>query len=360
MKTLLAFLTLIAFLSGCKSDPVEEDPKTAPLKVRYVKGEWLAAQGGSGGTNNFDTFKNFQYNFEVGENNRSVEINLSSGEIDVQFALFDPLGQRLNVSSIGRTPSGKYTLNAGKYRLVVCAARRAVGKFEFIIQGVLKDPEKIVSQTLQSGSQNWGMLGGGGLAKTFKNHFYTVEITDDNSSADIELESADTEVALYIYDELGQRIVNEYGNRYEFRIMAVKKGTYTVMVGTNSRGSVGSYRLNVHGKVQNLKKVESQVNTVKGNWANNAAADTYSLEITSANNSTLDMDLSSADVNVSVELQTGAGTYIFRKVSNKNEFIVSNELPKGTYRIVVKPYGSTGSGAYTLNVHGQFTNFKKL
>lgn len=361
-NTIILFIWIIA-LGGCKKKdvPKEEDPKTAPLKIRTVRGEWLAAQGGSGGTNNFDTYKNLQYNFEVGENNQPVEISLVSGDIDVQFALFDPIGQRLNVSSVGRSLSGSFKLNAGKYRIVVCAARRAVGKFEFIIQGILKDPEKIASQTLQSNTQNWGTLGGGGKDKSFKNHFYTFEITDDNSSIDVELESPDTDIAFYVYDELGQALNNSFFNeRYRFFITAAKKGVYTVMAATGTRGSVGTYRLNIFGKVNNLKRVESQATTIKGTWANNSSVDTYSLQLT-PNTSPLDIEFSSADAKAIMDLQNNVGARITYTVTSKNtDYIVRDNLPKGEYRIVVYPGRNLGSGGYSLSVHGQFINMKKI
>lgn len=340
---------------------VIEDPKIAPTITRNVTGEWLGAEGGAGGTGNFESYKNFQYNFEVGANNQKVEISLKSPDIDVQFVVFDPLGQRLLTSSTGRSVANIYTLNTGKYRLVVCAARRAVGKFEFLVNGITGNPIKISSQFLQSGTQSWDVLGGGGPDKSYKNQFYTFEVTEDNSSVDVELSSADTEVGLHLYDELGQRIVYQYANRYEYKTIAVKRGIYTVMAATNKRGSIGNYQVNIFGKIRNLKRITSQVNSVTGRWATNTAVDTYSLQITSTANSPLDIEVSSADANPYIYLQSSVGSDLeTRLLTQRINFITSKDLPKGTYRIKVIPGGNKEFGNYTLTVHGLFTDFKKL
>ncbi|MES2518084.1 MAG: hypothetical protein V4585_08255 [Bacteroidota bacterium] len=361
MKNLYILLTL-GLLLGCSKKAVEqEDPTTAPLKARTIGGEWVSTVGGAGGTGNFDSFKNFQYNFEVGGNNQKVDINLSSKEINVQFALFDPNGTRIDNSSVSRLESETYTLNAGKYRLVVCADRRAVGKFSFIIQGILGDPVKIPSQILQSNTQNFGASGGGGNVYTFKNHFYTFEVTEDNFSVDIELESSDTNIELLIYDPLGQKLTNSFfSERYRFKTLAVKKGIYTIMSATDIRGGVGNYHLNVFGKVQNLQRVVSQVTTIKGNWANNSSSDTYALQLT-ANSAPLDMELSSADAKGFIDLQTSTGSRImYSVVASNNEVLIKQNMAKGEYRIVVAPGKNQGSGNYTLTVNGQYSDFKKL
>ncbi len=364
MKNLIILLTFFSLLAGCKKDDTPE-----PLKNRSIGGEWITAKGGSGGYNNFDSFKNVQYNFEVGGSNQVVDILLSSDVIKVQYALFDPLGQKIYVSPIDKSVSESHTMNAGKYRLVICADRRAVGKFGFTIKGVLGDPNVISSQILDSGSQNWGTLGGGGRVKTFKNHFYTFDITDDNTSIDVEMESADTEISFILYDELGTAVANQSGQRYESQIKAAKKGTYTLMAGTNVRGSVGNYVFRIAGKVNNLQRVVSQSNSSKGSWTSSSAADkfgnlsdTYSLKLTS-NNSSLDIELSSSDSFVELYLAYDNGTFIDYNVQsflqNKTVKILSRELPTGLYKIIVQSHRGS-FGTYTINTFGQFTDFKKL
>lgn len=377
MKKYPLLFTIFALMLGCakstNSDPEPADPKEAAAKLRTVNGEWFADKGGAGGTGTgavfYDSFKNFQYNFVVGADNQEVNIELSSKVIDVQLVILDPNGTKIYSSFTNRSVTRKLNLNSGTYRMVACAGRKAVGKFECKITGVLKDPALIESKVLQSGTQNWGTLGGGGRTKSLKNHFYTFEVTDDNTSIDVELESADTDVYLIVFNELGQPLFSSFvGSRYESTIQNIaKKGVYRLMAATATRGSVGKYQFNVVGKVSNLKKEKSpQVETVTGRWANGAAVDTYSLSVSSKSNSHLDLELSSADVIVSLELQTSAGNIIVRRAGEKSIFIVSDDLAPGNYRIVVTPRVITtpgvinGSGNYTLTVHGQFTNLKKL
>ena len=363
MKKIVTFFWLITLLYGCKKDDPNalEDPAVAPSKLRTITNQWIADKGGAGGTGIYESFKNFQYTFEVGENNQAVDITVSSKVIDIQFALFDPNGTRLDVQNGGREINKIFKLNSGKYRLVICAARRAVGNFEIKMLGVLGNPVLKESQILQTGSQNWGTLGGGGKEKTFKNHLYTFDITDDNTSIDAEMESSDTDVALYVYDELGKSLTDNYFNdRYRGFVLPAKKGTYTFMASTGIRGGIGNYKVNVFGKITNLKKIESQVVSVKGNWANNNAIDTYSLDLT-ATTSPIDIDFSSADAKAILELQNGVGSRLeYTVISRNTDFIVRPDMPKGTYRIVIYPGRNAGSGNYTLNVNGQFTNFKKI
>lgn len=375
MKKYFLLFIFFALTFGCaKKESVEPaDPKEAATKSRTINGEWFADKGGAGGTGTgtvfYDSFKNFQYNFVVGADNQEVSIELSSKVIDVQLVILDPNGTKIYNSFTNRLVTRKLTLNSGTYRMIACAERRAVGKFECKITGVLKDPTIIESKMLQSSTQNWGTLGGGGGTKSPKNQFYTFEVTDDNTSIDVELESADTDVYLTVFNELGQSIFSSFvGSRYEFTIQNIaKRGVYRLMAATATRGSVGKYQFNVIGKVSNLKKEEApQVETVTGRWANGAAVDTYSLSVSSKSNSPLDLELSSADVNVNLELQTSAGNRIVRRAGEKSIFIVSDDLAPGNYRIAVTPWIVTtpgvvnGFGNYTLTVHGQFANLKKL
>lgn len=336
---------------------------TSELKVHTVTGEWVAANGGSGGLYAFNTFKNYQYTLTVANNNQKLDITLTSADIDVQFALYDPLGQLIQSTTPSRSAVNSFTVNAGAYRVVVGAARQAVGKFTLTAAGVNSDPARIASQTLQSGLQNWGALGGGGNVKSTKNHFYSFEVTDDNSTIDLEIESADTETSLILYDGLDVAVARQSGQRYLFQIQAAKKGTYTIMAGTGVRGSVGSYKLRVFGKVGNLKQIPSTTSTITGNWPSGTSFDTYSLQLTD-NSSPLDIDLASADISVRVTLQNSTGDKLDNTCcADKSVTLTFENLSKGTYRIMVQSYPTPsrqGPGNYTLNVFGRYTDFKKL
>lgn len=362
----------IFLLAGCatKKEPVPPQTSTPgptiPIPTNPTAptvGEWTQEKGGAGGFTNYDSFKNYQYNFDVLSNNQPVAIKLVSDAIDVQYAVFNTLGQQIDVRGKGRNVEQTYTLNTGTYRVVVTADRRAVGKFSLALLGTKAGATLIPSTFLKSGTQSWGDLGGGGQEKTFKNHFYTFDVTEDNLSIDLELESPDTDVELVLYNPLGQKIASDYFNaRYRFKVLAVTKGVYTAMAATDKRGGIGNYRLNVFGKVQNLKRVESQVTTIKGNWAAKNVTDTYTVQLT-PNSSPLDINLSSADTPARIELQSSDGKRIvYNAVPSKNDYILRQDLPKAVYRILVSssPNADGRAGNYILSVHGQFADFKKI
>ncbi|MDI9878280.1 hypothetical protein [Flectobacillus longus] len=378
MNKVILFILSIVYLTSCKKDNTDVIPEDLTKIERKITGEWLSTEGGAGGNNyqSIDSPKNFQYTFEVSSNNQSVDITLSSSVIDVQYALFDPLGQRIDLSYANRTFNKNYTLNAGKYRLVICAERKAVGKFTLILKGVKASPELINFQKLQSGTQNWGPLGGGGFInylytykKTLKNHFYTFDIIEDNATIDVELESPDVDVALVLYDELGQYLgYIPRGYRYVYKIEATKKGTYTAVICTEDRGAIGNYNFRAFGKISNLQRVPSQSVTTKGAWTAGSQKDTYgyaydsyTVEVT-GNATPLDIELFSSDAFVELYLESSSGVSIDYNVQsfleNKIYTFISPDLPKGTYRIIAHSHRG-GYGNYTMNVFGQFANFRK-
>lgn len=368
MKNLFVLLLIATVLMGCpgKDDPVDE--VEIKLKDGLANGEWSSAST-AGGFDNYTSYKNFHYTFEVAEANQVVSFELISGDINVQYTLFDPIGNRVETSTQGRQISSPYTAKSpGIYRIVVSADRRAIGKFSLKVTGTKAGIEPVSFQALRSETQNWGPLGGGAGKKTFKNHFYTFEVVEDNSAIDIELLSADTEVSLFLYDNLGALVTARQSSRYEYILYAVKKGVYTVMAGTNSRGSVGNYNLHIFGKTKNLKRVSSSSETKSEKWNAGKIGEIlhiYSIDITSDANSPLDIELASPDVNVVIELQDKSGDNIGGIYgAQKSQFYLSKDLPKGSYRIQVRPSGtlggSTSGGKYGLTVAGQFANLKKM
>jgi hypothetical protein len=393
MKYFLLGLLGLSVLLGCgKSDPVGPPAVTTPPGTttttpgtsttttpgtsttatpadpvsvsQTATGEWTGTQDGAGGFGNVSSFRNFQYTVQVRDNNQPVTIELTSPDINIQYALFDLLGQRIDITLSGRSvkSSRPYVLNQGAYRVVVMADRRAVGRFTLIMQGINGAPTSISSQTIGSNTQNWGTLGGGGMVRTFKNHFYTFDVTEDNLGVDITLLSADTDVWLMLYDPLGQAIGLGSGmTRYTYSLQTLRKGTYTVMAATAARGGVGNYQMSIVGKVANLKRVESQVNTVTGIWPSNQATDTYALSVT-VSSSPLDLELLSPETKAFIQLQDNAGGFVSNGGNASNtQTLVYQTTTRATYRVQINPLRiSGGPGSYTLTVHGQFADMKKL
>jgi hypothetical protein len=382
MKNVFRIMLLITLLTGCKTTETEpnvdknqgqDDPA---LKSGLANGAWTDTLS-AGGFNNFASFKNFHYTFTVENPNQKVSIELTSPDIDVKYALYNALGQQIGTSTTSKSISQEVTLSPGErpHRLVVTADRQAVGTFKLKVGGAKDGLTRLPFNILRSQKQSWGDLGGAGPNKSFKNHFYTFDVTDDNTSIDIELQSADTEVALLLYDSNGSVANTVGGQRYVYTIPAVKKGTYTVMAATSQRGNVGDYNCNVYGKVANLKRVSANAETKSDTWPAGKVGETaqvYSLDITSTGNSPLDIALSSGDVNVFLQLQDGSEKLITNTTSTaKSTYLLNQDLPKGTYRIRVRPAGTetatnpsqssnSAGGAYKLSVFGQFANLKKL
>lgn len=367
MKNSIWVLLLITFLTGCK--------ETDPLKTGNATGEWTEASSG-GGFNNYNSFKNFQYNFTVENANQKVAIELTSEGTDVKYALYDGAGQLIGTSNTGRSINQEVTLNPGgrPHRLVITANRQAIGKFSLKVSGSKDGLQRIPFTTLRSDGRSWGDLGGGGPNKTFKNHFYTFEVTEDDTMLDIELQSTETEVGLVVYNSNGSLLATVSGERYVFTLPVAKKGTYTLMAATFKRGSVGNYNCTIFGKVANMKRVSANSETKTGTWSAGKVGETahvYGLEITEAD-SPMDMELSSTDVNVYLQLQDASGKTIANTFSTaKTEYLIRQDLPKGSYRIRVRPAGtetavdpsqssSSPGGAYKLSVFGQFGNLRKL
>jgi hypothetical protein len=337
--------------------PVVTPPITNPATIlRTAKGEWLASDGGAGGTGstNAASFKNFHYSFEVKTNNQKIEIGVSSPDINIEYNFFDPLGKLIERTIISRNIKKTYTVNAGVYRVVVSAARYAVGKFELTLLGVNDEPKKIGSTILKSNTQTWGPLGGGGYEETFKNHYYTFDVNENNQAVDIEMESPDVDITLVLYDPLEKKLQWERSDRREFILRQLNKGTYKIMAASNTRGGLGNYNLKVNGQVSNLQKRSSQIKTIVGEWKKGDQIDRYDFE-TLNDNDPLDIELLSPDVNVFLELANDKDELLQKASANKKSETIIRPLAKGKYRIYVSPRNVNGTGGkYTLNVVGRF------
>ncbi|GAB3953632.1 hypothetical protein GCM10028805_37730 [Spirosoma harenae] len=376
----IGFLIGLSLLAGCtvKREFVTPQTNTPPGPTipknvdpnAPITGEWTQARGGAGGFANYESFKNFQYNFDIEGSNQPVAIQLTSDVIDVQYALFDPLGQLIDVQGRGRSVGvNNYSLNAGKYRIVVTADRRAVGKFSLSLLGTKAGADLIPSFILQSNTQNWGSFGGGGREVTFKNHFYTFDVSEDNTTLDVELSSADVDIALTIYDALGQQVASATGSRYQFLLQAIKKGTYTVMAGTNVRSSIGDYQMNLFGKkIANLKRVESQLlQSNTQNWGPLGGGGKevtyknhfYTFEVTE-DNFTVDVELESPDTDVALYVYDQLGQPLNTSYFGDRSKYVILKLNKGTYSVMAATVTRGSVGTYNLRLIGKVQNLQRV
>ena len=367
MRKLLLLLLLPAIFWGCGQKSIDPyAPTSRPV------GEWKAEAGGAGGFTNYDSFKNFQYNFDVPTGNQKVNIRLTSSDINVQYALFNSYNLPVDIQGKGQDLNKQYTLDAGTYRIVVTAERQAVGRFSLSFEGISNGATLISSTVLQS-SLDWGPLGGGGNELTFKNRLYVIDVTEDGTSFDAELESPDTDARIWVYDISSRQFTTTRQGRYSYEIRAVDKGKYVMMAATTVRGNTGSYNLRITGKVANLTKVESQSMVATGQWSASSkvdqsklAYDEYTLQLTDDEVNFLDLEITSTDTFVELYLQAVGGATIpttsQTSAQNKSYKIVQSTLPKGLYKITARTSTSAKGkyGSYTLSLFGSFSDFKKI
>lgn len=371
MKNVLLFLMLLTLFWGCGKKSI--DPYAPSVNPA---GEWTKEKGGAGGFDNYESYKNFQYTFEVATDGQKVSIQLNSPDINLQYVLIDDTyNLPIEKSSISQKISNEYTLDAGTYRLVVMADRQATGRFALALKGTKQGATLLPSTSLQA-SATFGSLGGGGQNVSFKNHFYTVDVTEPFSSYDIEVQSADTELMVYTYNPYGPtnaQFSSTRKGKYTYEIKSTTNtGPQLFMVTTAERGSMGSYDLRVTGQVDKLTRVESQSMVVTGQWSASSkvdqmklAYDEYTLDLTDDGPNPLDVEITSADTFVELYLQSSNGSYVSysnqSSSQNKTFKVVPSSLVKGKYKIIARTSASAKGqyGTYTLNVFGRFSSFKK-
>ncbi len=362
MRHLLTLLLLIGILTACTKTADEPSPDDIAAghkpgtTIKNATAEWKADNGGAGGFDYPESFKNYQFDYEVEGNNQLITYSLTSSQIEVAFFVYDANGARLSESEGGRNVNDEKMLNAGKYRIVVMAERYALGKFELKIGNIKKDIVSVSFEVLKSGDKSWGEYGGGGAYVTPKNHFYSFEVTEDNTYIDIEMESKDTEIGLYLYDTNGEGIVGDDGKRKHFVIAKLNKGIYQIMAATFTRGSRGNYTLKVFGKTQNLNKRSVSEKAIEGNIANNKDVKMYTIEITE-NSSLIDLQLDATPMQVAIHLYESSGKLVKNTLPGYNNSVALIErVQKGTYKVYVEPYpyGDSYSSNFKLVAVGNF------
>jgi hypothetical protein len=100
---------------------------------------------------------------------------------------------------------------------------------------------------------------GAGLSHpfSFRNARYTFEVKADKSTVDITLNSPDVNVALWLYNPLGQLVTYNWGNRRLYSVEESGKGKWTVTVGTQDIGESGKFKVCLVGKFQNFRKEQA-------------------------------------------------------------------------------------------------------
>lgn len=367
MKKFTILLLLIAIFTSCSTSKDDPIPDLTPEEIasghkigtliKKISGEWKAENSGAGGFEYPESFKNYQFDYEVDADNQLITYSAQSSDIDINIFLYEANGTRLWQSGKGRNVKGERTLNAGKYRIVVMADRNAVGKFELKIGNITKEIAPVSFEILKSGETSWGVNGGGGNSLTPKNHFYTFEVTEDNTVVDVEMESKDTNIILALYNTNGELIKGEVLQRRRHFILAkLNKGIFQVMAATGARGARGNYTLSVFGKTKALLKRPIAEKLFEGNMAKTNDIKTFTIEVTQ-NSSVIDLQLNTIGMVSAVYLYDNAGELIEKAPAGGylNSATLIARVQKGTYKVYIEPfpYGQSISTNFKLLAVGE-------
>ncbi len=340
---------------------------TAPT-VRTINGSWTAAGGTSGGTDY--TPRNKFYSFDVATNNQPVSLTLTSPDVNVGVSLYDPLGSRLVTRGTGRSVVLDQTVNAGTYSVMVNTVQRYdVGTFRLVGRGIASEFSLRPADRVQAANVGFGSEGGGGgignrLPISPRNHYYTFEVTEDNTVTDINVAPAGISIWLNLRNPAGAEAEYTFGllpaGSPRSFIKSLNKGTYVLYVGTGTRDAIGTYTLEIFGKVKNLKQNVYDSTIQTDSYIGKNGVITYTLTVTE-DNTPLDISLRSPDIVGSAVLIHPNGTQVDKFTVPTNYDYLLNVVNIGVYKITVTPGSATsGIGKYTLSVYGKFSDLKKL
>ncbi len=330
---------------------------TAPT-YREATGSWTA-ETGTGGGNDYNTPRNHVYTFDVAGNNQPVSLSLISSDINVRMYVFNSLGNEVARSGLGRNVVADVVANAGRYTVVACSDQRYdIGAYTLRGLGLSADFVRVPALRQKAVDVSFGPEGGGGYRNTSRNHYYTFEVTADNSWIDINLQSAQTDVWLSLLGPDGVQIAYNSPGTPRSLLRKLNKGTYGLWASSGSRDDIGKYTLDIFGQVQNLKQTVFDSSILPGVYPGKNGTTTYTLNVTD-DNTYLDVSLRSPDV-VGYFILYGptGGELGYTNQVSYGYFI--QYVNKGQYKIVVRPGSNTsGIGNYTLSVYGKFSDLKK-
>ncbi len=333
-------------------------------KDRTATGKWEYGAGERYPT----SLRNFKYTFTVKDKSK-LDITLESKDTDCALWLYNPLGQLVANRGNGRVLSMTIEgVGEGQYTVIAGTMQRGVsGNFSMTVKGANSDLNQIKSDT-KALNDEWKTGGGGeNFSYSPRNHWYTLDVTEDNSTIDLVQKSVNSDGSMWLFNSLGQQIF-VVGRGRELGIIAnINKGRYTVIAGTSGRGvRNATYNLSVNGQFTNLEKVVFQEANATGRIANGAgtyfASDSprneyHTFEVTDDNTS-VDIIMESGDFDAIMWLFNPLGQVVASSNRGRSVGIVQG-VSKGKYIISCGTDLQGSSGAYTLSVVGKFQNFAK-
>ena len=250
-------------------------------------------------------------------------------------------------------------VNAGTYTIMIGSSQRYdIGSFRLLGRGLVSEFTQIASRRVLATDVSFGAEGGGGNEYTARNHYYTFEVTADNATTDINVQSAEMSLWATLYGPSGTEIQYTYVGTPRYTIQKLNKGTYSLWVGSGTRDAIGKYTLDIFGQVQNLKQYAFDSSVQGGDYIGKNGTITYTLNVTE-DNAWLDASLRSPSIAGSLTLYDPAGVKLEFSYDGNYRFI-TRKVNKGLHKIVVTPASnSSGLGKYTLSVYGKFADLKK-
>ncbi|MBC8155553.1 MAG: hypothetical protein H7Z72_21915 [Bacteroidetes bacterium] len=355
-----AYVVVLTVSDGNWPPVTAEVTITSVLPIgQSIAGSWTAEEGTSGGGDYSP--RNHFYTFQVGGNNQPVSLTVASANINVGLYVYDPLGKPVDPYGTGYARSSKedMVLNAGTYTVMVTtSARYDIGAYTLRGTRMSSVFTRIPTVRVKALNVGFGLEGGGGTTYSPRNHFYTFEVTEDNSYIDINAQLAQSTLWFDLAGPSGARVVYSYVGTPRAEIVKLNKGVYSLWLGTGQRDAIANYNLDVFGNVQNLKQYQFDSAIVPDAYIGKGGKITYTLNVTE-NNTALDVSLRSPDVTGAFWVYNPNGQQIAYSYNGNYQW-VNESVSKGAYQIVLEPGSNTsGLGKYTLSVYGKFADLKK-
>ncbi len=220
----------------------------------------------------------------------------------------------------------------------------------------------------------------GGTYYSFRNHFYTFEVTEDNKNVTANVQSGDIDVAFYWYNSLGQDL-NKYGSfsgpeygRNFTDTQKLNKGKYTLLVTTRNRYAIGKYTVSVRGidaapvRVPSARLLDTNKDFGDGGGGLGNDSELYFL---SPRNKTYTFDVAEDNTYVDIDAtSTSADTWvkIFNSLGQSQNYAsigsgrtpnVNLKVNKGSYTLLVGTIERLAKTNFSLEINGKVSNLKE-
>ncbi len=327
----------------------------------------------------------------TGDNSVTKTVNVTTGKdlpltADFTFAALtngDVQFTNKSVSAVSYKWDFGYGLTSTEQNPKVSFIYNGDYKVNLTVEGKSYDSktvEKVVTVTngkaLPTASDEYSTTKGtsGGDAYSFRNHFYTFEVTEDNKNVTANIQSADIDVAFYWYNSLGQNLNNYPSYSRNFTdTQKFNKGKYTLLVTTKNRYAIGKYTLVIRGidaspvRVASARLLATGKDFADGGGGMDSYVDrflsprnkTYTFEVTE-DNTYVDIDVASISSDTWVKLYDNLGqSQNYASIGSGRTPNVNLKVNKGTYTLLVGTVERLAKTNFSLEINGKVSNLKE-